>query len=166
MLKYKEFVKSLLENNYYTGSDILLEGGAYGHLQHPFDDMNLSFLDLEELIKLTVEGGFSPDNFLQSKCIEGDSIVTLKDSGPTSIKNVVDNKILDKILSFNELSNSIEYVDILNWSNNNNTEDWMEIETEDGNIITVTPNHRVYVNGFGDIMAKDLTEGMELIVKK
>lgn len=78
MLKYKEFVKSITENISYVSSDFLVEGGAYGHLQHPFDDMNLSFLDLEELIKLTVEGGFSPDNFLQTKCVEGEAIVIKK----------------------------------------------------------------------------------------
>jgi hypothetical protein len=168
-LKYNQFISIFdSESNdvMYASYDPIFCGGAYGHLQHPFDDMNLSFLDLFELLSLTVNGGFTPDNFVQTKCIEGDSIVMLKENGLTTIKEVVDNKILDKILSFNELSDTVEYADILNWSNNDNSEDWLEIETEDGNVIRVTPNHRVYVKGLGDIVAKNLKEGMELIIKK
>lgn len=168
-LKYNQFISIFdSESNdvMYASYDPIFCGGAYGHLQHPFDDMNLSFLDLFELLSLTVNGGFTPDNFVQTKCIEGNSMVILKENGPTCIKNVVDNKIFDKILSFNELSGTIEYADILNWSDNENTEDWIVLETEDGSALTVTPSHRIYVKGIGDVLAKDLTEGMELIIKK
>lgn len=81
MLKYKEFVNTLIENRlYFQDKSILFEGGAYGHLQHPFDDMNLSFLDLEELLTLTVTGGFSPDNFMQTKT-DGQNIMISWKSG-------------------------------------------------------------------------------------
>ena len=29
---------------------LLIEGGAYGHMNHPFDDNNLTFSDLKNII--------------------------------------------------------------------------------------------------------------------
>jgi len=37
--------------------DVLLEGGAYGHMNHPFDlDINLTFGDLKKIVDLALEG--------------------------------------------------------------------------------------------------------------
>jgi len=36
--------------------DIILEGGAYGHMSHPFDDMDLTFGDLKILITNALQG--------------------------------------------------------------------------------------------------------------
>ena len=30
--------------------NLLIEGGAFGHLNHPFDDNNLTFSDLKNII--------------------------------------------------------------------------------------------------------------------
>jgi len=35
---------------------LLIEGGAYGHLNHPFDDMDLTFGDLKTMIDTALEG--------------------------------------------------------------------------------------------------------------
>jgi hypothetical protein len=35
---------------------LLLEGGAYGHMSHPFDDMDLTFGDLKNIISNALEG--------------------------------------------------------------------------------------------------------------
>lgn len=35
---------------------LLLEGGAYGHMAHPFDDKNLSFGDFKNMIKQSLQG--------------------------------------------------------------------------------------------------------------
>ena len=34
----------------------LQEGGAAGHLQHPWEDLNLTFRDLEDILKLSASG--------------------------------------------------------------------------------------------------------------
>jgi hypothetical protein len=71
MLKFKDFVNYLnetLNNNInHTQEESLLEGGAYGHLTHPFEDIGLTFLDLEEMLMSTVNGAFGPENFVQEK---------------------------------------------------------------------------------------------------
>ena len=45
----------------------LNEGGAYGHLNHPFEDFALTFADLKRMIETTVNGAFTPENFVQEK---------------------------------------------------------------------------------------------------
>jgi hypothetical protein len=47
--------------------DHLFEGGAYGHISHPFEDIGLTMGDLREMIEATVNGSFTPDNFVQEK---------------------------------------------------------------------------------------------------
>jgi len=47
--------------------DHLFEGGAYGHISHPFEDVGLTMQDLEEMITSTIEGAFGPENFVQEK---------------------------------------------------------------------------------------------------
>ena len=39
-----------LQENFMKDVDLLIEGGAYGHMSHPFDDNNLTFSDLKQII--------------------------------------------------------------------------------------------------------------------
>jgi hypothetical protein len=70
LLKFNEFVKTISENYselVYSKDLELFCGAAYGHLEHPFEDLGLTFLDLEEMLMATVNGAFGPENFLQTK---------------------------------------------------------------------------------------------------
>ena len=70
LLKFKDFVKQITEShkNYESIQDsYIFEGAAYGHLKHPFEDLGLTFLDLEEMLMSTVNGAFGPENFVQTK---------------------------------------------------------------------------------------------------
>jgi hypothetical protein len=64
LLKFNEFVAFLNESK---NIHFVNEGGAYGHLTHPFEDIGLTFLDLEEMLSATVNGAFGPENFVQEK---------------------------------------------------------------------------------------------------
>jgi hypothetical protein len=77
MLKFKEFsakldqyaalqemVKLSEEMGLY---DEVNEGGAYGHLKHPFEDFELTMGDLHKMIQDTINGAFGPENFVQEK---------------------------------------------------------------------------------------------------
>jgi len=161
LLKFKEF--SALLENLNRLPEIINESGAYGHIEHPFEDIELTFLDLEDMLLTTVNGAFGPENFLQTKCLFPDSLIQLKENGTKTIKEVVDNKISDMVLSFDEVTYQVEYSEILNWVKNENSSEWLEIELEDGNIIKVTPNHRMFVHGKGDVLAQNLKLDDQLI---
>jgi hypothetical protein len=173
LLKFKEFSEFLTRELHLTEMmsldqelglyDDIMEGGAYGHLTHPFEDMDLTMSDIHDMIQSTINGAFGPENFVQEKCLSPDSLIQLKENGTKTIKEIVDNKISDMALSFNEVTNEVEYAEILNWVKNESSNEWLEIELEDGNIVTVTPNHRMFVPGKGDVKAEDLTIGENLI---
>lgn len=69
MLKFKDFSAMLDEAARVNESivEILNEGGAYGHLKHPFEDLELTMGDLHKMIQDTIKGAFGPDNFVQEK---------------------------------------------------------------------------------------------------
>jgi hypothetical protein len=59
---FESFIKNVDDN-----VKLVTEGGAYGHLSHPFEDMDLTMGDLDDMINSTVEGSFSAENFVQEK---------------------------------------------------------------------------------------------------
>jgi hypothetical protein len=141
-------------------SKFLLEGGAYGHMNHPFDmELDLTFGDLKNIITKALKGDLE---LTREKCIAGDSVIQTKNNGNIPISEFVDNKLTDLVLSFNEVTGNNEFMDVMVSFNNDDTDEWLEIEVEDGKTIQVTPNHRMYVDGIGYVQAKDLTEDMEL----
>lgn len=142
---------------------LLLCGGAYGHMTHPFEDWDLTFGDIRDLIEAGLQGKLS---MVQEKCLDGESEVYLEKNGNVKIKDVVENKIRDKILSYDEKNDKIEYKEIMNYVNNDTTEDWIEIELENGYKIKVTPSHRMYVKNIGYVKAMDLTDDMELVISE
>ncbi len=46
---------------------LLIEGGAYGHMAHPFDDNNLTFGDLKKIIKLGLSGQLNREDDVTEK---------------------------------------------------------------------------------------------------
>ena len=49
------------------GKELLLMGGAYGHLNHPFDNKNLTFSDFKTLIINTLQGNLSSEGTVTEK---------------------------------------------------------------------------------------------------
>jgi len=137
---------------------MLLEGGAYGHMSHPFDDMNLTFGDLKDIITKALEGNLE---LTREKCIAGDSLIHTENNGKLPISTFVDENIDDKVLAYNSNTNSNEYMQVMDKFNNDYSDEWLRIELEDGKYIEVTPNHRMFVEGIGYIRADELVEGMD-----
>ena len=52
--KFEDFVTEMLHTNLYE--DLILEGGAAGHMSHPFDDKSLTFGDFKNLIEAGLSG--------------------------------------------------------------------------------------------------------------
>ena len=138
-------------------------GGAYGHLNNLWDDWTLTFNDLYTLIDTSLEGKLE---LAQEKCIDGDSILVLENNGRTKIKDVVDNKIEDNVLSYDIKANKLQYRKIIDYANNGTAFDWLDIELENGHKITVTPNHSMFVKDIGYKKASELSVGTNLIINR
>jgi hypothetical protein len=48
-------------------ANLITEGGAYGHLLHPYEDTDLTIGDIKEMLEKTIDGSFGPENFVQEK---------------------------------------------------------------------------------------------------
>lgn len=172
MTKYvKLYEQFLLHDSFISDEDYNMKhdrdfsGGAFGHCSHIFEDMSLTFDDMKQILKMLMKEDFSFDGIVAEKCLHGDCEVVLENNGITKISNVVNNKIEDKILSYDFEKQANVFNQIIDWSNNGEEEEWLEIETEDGNKTLVTANHRMFVDGIGDVKAENLKEGMSLIIK-
>jgi len=65
LLNYIDFLtESHIKESF---NETLNEGGAYGHLSHPFEDFGLTMADLQQMINTTVNGAFGPENFVMEK---------------------------------------------------------------------------------------------------
>lgn len=58
---------------------ILFEGGAYGHLFHPYEDMDLTFDDLKELVNRSLGTGLGKEGPVVEKTDGQNLMVTFKD---------------------------------------------------------------------------------------
>ena len=155
-----ELITDIISSNNPLDDRILLQcGGTYGHMNHPFDtDINLTFGQLKDIVNKGLDGELE---VTKEKCIAGDSILNTENHGEMTIAELVDNDINDRVLSYNEENNSNEYMDVLGKLNNDTDDEWLQIELDDGKIIEVTPNHRIFVDG-DYIEARHLVEGMDL----
>jgi intein/homing endonuclease len=158
MIKLTELISNIQYKN--TQRELLLCGGTYGHMAHPFDrEINLTFGQLKKIIDGALDGELK---LAREKCISGDSIIHTENNGNMTIAEFVDNNVVDRVLSYNQETDENEYMEVISGVDNDFSNEWLEIELEDGKTIQVTPNHRMYVVGIGYVEAKDLTEDMEL----
>jgi len=81
LLSYTEFL--LKESVEYP----INEGGAFGHLSHPFEDLDLSMNDIYDMIKISVNAAFSSENFVQEKTDGQQISITWKDGTLKAARN-------------------------------------------------------------------------------
>jgi hypothetical protein len=73
-------------------NSLLTEGGVAGHMQHPFDDMNLTFGDLKEMFKLGLSGKITTVGQPTEKLDGMNLFVTFKDGKLFAARNTSDIK--------------------------------------------------------------------------
>lgn len=80
-------------------------------------------------------------------CLIGKTQI-LTDLGIMSIRDIVDNKIKCKVLSYNENTKTPEFKEVLNWFNNGNTDykDWTVIKLSNSHTIKCTNNHKIFTS--------------------
>ena len=73
-LDLTEYVNLLVTNKPYNGKELLLMGGAYGHMNHPFDDKNLTFSDLKNIVIIGLGGQLSREDNVTEK-LDGQNLM-------------------------------------------------------------------------------------------
>jgi len=83
---YSQFVSESAINQF------LFEGGSFGHMAHPYDDVNLTFSEIKDLISDALQGGLNKEVVTTEK-LDGQAIaVSWKDGRLIASRNKGDRK--------------------------------------------------------------------------
>ena len=80
-------VLSLTSNLERNGKELLLMGGAYGHMNHPFDDKDLTFKDLKKIIELGLGGQLSREDNVTEKTDGQNLMISWRDGKLITARN-------------------------------------------------------------------------------
>ncbi len=80
-------VYSLTSNLEKNGKELLLMGGAYGHMSHPFDDKDLTFGDLKKIITLGLSGQLNREDNVTEKTDGQNLMVSFKNGKLIAARN-------------------------------------------------------------------------------
>lgn len=110
---------------------------------------------------------YSPDGVYPSfrgtctnPCVTGDTKLHTN-IGELEIKDVIDrinNGEEIKVLSYDNINDTVEYQQVNSGYLTRENANIIEIETEDGNKLRLTPDHKVYTENRGYIQASELTK--------
>ena len=70
--KYEPLTKKWWDDT--VRKELLLEGGAYGHMAHPFDDKDLTFKDLKNIIEMGLGGQLNREDNVTEK-LDGQNLM-------------------------------------------------------------------------------------------
>ncbi|WWT39297.1 cytidylyltransferase like protein [Microcystis phage Mel-JY01] len=93
--KFKTAKEIIIRRNLYKegiNNNIIAEGGLGGHMNHPFDDLNLSFGEFKEMIKICLSGEISVKNNVTEKLDGLNLFITFKDGKLFAARNKTDLK--------------------------------------------------------------------------
>lgn len=110
----REFWNEVFEN---LDAKQLNEGGAAGHMTHPFEDYDLTFGDIKELFALGLSGKISIENDTTEKVDGYNLFVTFKSNNIVAARNGSDlkrggmsiNDIADKFMGRGEVADAFNY---------------------------------------------------------
>ena len=71
---YRSFINKMKEKTKKKNESIIIEGGAYGHMAHPFDDYALTFGELKDIIDLGLQGKLDKEEAVTEK-LDGQNIM-------------------------------------------------------------------------------------------
>lgn len=117
---------------------------------------------LEKTVELTGRRKTGYDWGL-NPCVTGDTIVKTT-SGDIEIKKLANNFYDKKVFTYNTDTEKIEEENILNVCKTKENATIIEIEMEDGEKLSLTPDHRIYTENRGYVKASDINEDDVLII--
>ena len=80
-------IMSLVSDLPKNGKELLLMGGRYGHMSHPFDDKDLTFGDLKKIITLGLSGQLNREDNVTEKTDGQNLMVSFKDGKLIAARN-------------------------------------------------------------------------------
>lgn len=134
--------------------------------------INIETIRSDEIIKAIKNG---PNKFEMMvvdevhKCFSGDTLIAT-DKGSLKIKDIVENKLMCKIKSYNIDTNKEEYkdIDIYSLYKSENEESLIQLEILDDNnkihIIKCTLDHPIYTLNRGYVKAENLLETDDILI--
>lgn len=87
ILSFNEFRQSIYDKN-----NKIYEGGSYGHMDHPFENNELTFGDIKEICNLTINGLFTTDHMVAEKTDGQNLMVSWKDGQLIASRNTTHRK--------------------------------------------------------------------------
>lgn len=96
-------------------------------------------------------------------CLSDCAVIDTED-GPKTIKEVCDIKYTGKIKSFDTEKEEVFWDDVVGHSIGSKSNDWYEIELENGTNITLTGNHKVWVPELNCYRRADLLKVGDLLM--
>jgi hypothetical protein len=94
-------------------------------------------------------------------CVHPDTVLLTSEGGMT-IKDIIESNKSLQVLTHNFDTNQDEYHKAQCPRVNNNNKNWVKITLENGESLTLTEDHEVYVDGKGWIQAKNLSPSDEI----
>mgnify|MGYP003122177518 FL=1 len=88
-LKFNQYITESIKE---AASEFLFEGGSFGHMAHPYDDVNLTFGEIKDMISDALQGGLNKEAISTEK-LDGQAIaVSWKDGELIASRNQGDRK--------------------------------------------------------------------------
>ena len=87
ILNFDSFLQSIYDKN-----NKVYEGGSYGHMNHPFEDNELTFGDMKEICNLTINGLFTTEHMVAEKTDGQNLMVSWKNDQLIAARNVSHRK--------------------------------------------------------------------------
>ena len=85
-IKQQKMEESIFSKNWWK-KQLITEGGAYGHMNHPFDDKDLTFGDLKKIIELGLGGQLNREDNVTEKLDGQNIMISWKDGKLISARN-------------------------------------------------------------------------------
>ncbi len=101
----------------------------------------------------------------QERCLSGDTLIDTE-YGKISIKDIVSNKMIVKVYSYNHETKSVELKPVIGWSEMTRKNMWVKIKMKSGKELVCTKNHRIWCEDISAYRQADQIEiGQKIIIK-
>ena len=89
-------------------------------------------------------------------CLDGDTMIMTREFGEVPINYIVDNQINCHVLSYNIETNEKEWDEVTNFQNVvNDDKEWYELELDDGTVVKITGNHKIWIEDMKEYVSVD-----------